>query len=467
MILKNILLLFNIFILLVFQALFGDGINVTQNFPTNVQPGTEFTVEITVNKGDISGFAKFAQELPEGFTASAGELAGGNFSFTDKNIKIIWMSLPADKEFKINYKVTAGANVSGTFPVGAKLSYLENNEKKTFDVAPVNVTVGAGSAQPVAETPATPVTTEQNATAKTDSNVNPNIATLAEVAQKADIVVAEPATSPTTEGQAQTGSASAKRIVPEAATGEFIVEISINKGSAAGFAKLEENVPLGFNVTAMDAAGSNFSFVDSKVKFLWMSLPSSDNFKVSYRITPPSDFKGEVKLTGLFNFLENDETRKAVVEQTITKIGAEEAVAVTPTPEPTKTPDVAAAKTTETDNVAATGAESTTPVNKITSPSSKGGIIFRVQVCAVHKEVPPTYFNENYKIQGEVFPETHEGWFKYTTGEYDQYKQARDRRVELAASGFVNTRPFVTSYNSGKRITVQEALMISNQKWVQ
>ena len=54
---------------------------------------------------------------------------------------------------------------------------------------------------------------------------------------------------------------------------------------------------------------------------------------------------------------------------------------------------------------------------------------------------------------------------KYTTGDFLAYKQARDGREEIK-SNYTFPGPFVVAYNNGERITVQEALMISNQKWV-
>ena len=61
--------------------------------------------------------------------------------------------------------------------------------------------------------------------------------------------------------------------------------------------------------------------------------------------------------------------------------------------------------------------------------------------------------------------ENHEGWVKYTTGEFNEYKTARNKREALFKHKFPG--PFVTAYNNGERITVQEALMTSKQDWVQ
>ncbi len=87
-----------------------------------------------------------------------------------------------------------------------------------------------------------------------------------------------------------------------------------------------------------------------------------------------------------------------------------------------------------------------------------------MQILAAHKTVSNSYIKRHYGFTGGVATENHEGWVKYTTGSFDVYKQARDKRNSLGSYNFPG--PFVTAYNQGDRITVQEALMLSKQDWV-
>ena len=79
--------------------------------------------------------------------------------------------------------------------------------------------------------------------------------------------------------------------------------------------------------------------------------------------------------------------------------------------------------------------------------------------------VEEAYLRETYKFQEAYVLDNHEGWVKYITGQFNVYKQARDKRESLVAAQHNFPGPFVTAYNAGERITVQEALMISNQQW--
>mgnify|MGYP006165961717 CR=1 FL=1 len=79
--------------------------------------------------------------------------------------------------------------------------------------------------------------------------------------------------------------------------------------------------------------------------------------------------------------------------------------------------------------------------------------------------VDKAYFKKRHNWTNDFVIENHKGWVKYTTGSYQVYRAARDNRETINGGDHKFNGPFVTAYNEGIRITVQEALMISNQKW--
>jgi len=56
------------------------------------------------------------------------------------------------------------------------------------------------------------------------------------------------------------------------------------------------------------------------------------------------------------------------------------------------------------------------------------------------------------------------GYTKFMVGSHGEYKSAKEHKNNVVEKNGVKSA-FVVAYNNAKRITVQEALMISNQKW--
>jgi len=98
-------------------------------------------------------------------------------------------------------------------------------------------------------------------------------------------------------------------------------------------------------------------------------------------------------------------------------------------------------------------------------PSAEKGITYKVQILAAHRVVDKSYLKKTFSFEEDYNIEHHNGWIKYTTGSYAQYKDARDARVKITNESNKLPGPFVTAYNDGERITVQEALLISKQLW--
>ncbi|MBT3542922.1 MAG: hypothetical protein HN486_05495, partial [Flavobacteriaceae bacterium] len=95
-----------------------------------------------------------------------------------------------------------------------------------------------------------------------------------------------------------------------------------------------------------------------------------------------------------------------------------------------------------------------------------GEVNYRVQICALRKKVTTDYFVKSHQINEKIYLNMHQGWHKYTVGNFNQYVGARDHREDIRNNKKIKG-PFVTAYNNGTRITVQEALMITKDKWVQ
>jgi len=93
----------------------------------------------------------------------------------------------------------------------------------------------------------------------------------------------------------------------------------------------------------------------------------------------------------------------------------------------------------------------------------KQGVYFRVQILATSKPVNAERYFARLKL-GEIFKEQHEGLYKYTTGTFTLYKDARvyiDYLYKLSLN-----EAFVTAYEDGERIPVKKALRQTKQKWI-
>jgi hypothetical protein len=335
---------------------------------------------------------------------------------------------------------------------------------------------------------------------------------------------------------------------------------------------------LGSKVEQGETQNAAYSQIKNKVKFVWMSLPKSGNFKVSYYIDlSEADNKDIKSITGNFSYLDNDVTKKLNIEFEDSKPVLAEATQSTETSKPKEksteedkqlieadsksTNDVkedepteeiamvpiAPVKPSESNNTASEDSESDNTTNesdeitkeestseesvlatnieteeemeddieladniqedtnegsaneadnsiqKETEPeeptnanetstasttniSSKPtsvvstqvkntGVRYRVQVAAGKNVVGPDYFQKKHNFSREFNVENHQGWVKYTTGSFSVYRDARNSREEINGAGHEFDGPFVTAYNEGTRITVQEALMITSQKW--
>ncbi len=448
-------------------------IKVTPTAPQKVNPGEEFTYEIKISKPGVSGFAKIQQELPQGFNAEAIDVKNASFSCVGGVVKLIWMSLPSENEFTISYKVKTDATTQGEISIPGKFSYLENNEKKTMEMPTTKITIGSSDAVASSdvkkETPAESNSSESATQSGTSDQTNTSDAS----AQQSASVVGN-------------------RTYTKVGEGKYKVELQIINNGLSGFAKAQDVLGTGMLAYEDNSGGAVYSFIGGKVKFVWMSVPDQKDIRVSYIVTAKTD--DEMKaITGEFSYLENNETKRVDINTSgsaSTPVLASNETTKTETPVVEKPRDEVKNTTTTTNTANTTNiqdkpkenttASNTKPTNttkpsnnstgsSITSiPPAQNGVAYRVQICAGKNNIGnvANYFSNVYKFSEEtVYTENHEGWVKYTIGSFTNYKSARDRRNEVT-SKYTFPGPFVSAYNNGQRVTVQEALMVSRDKWV-
>ena len=229
----------------------------------------------------------------------------------------------------------------------------------------------------------------------------------------------------------------------------YEVNLHINYTDVHGFAKIQDIAPKGASVKVIEANGSVFSLVNNKVKFVWMNFPEDkEEIVVSYRIDLSNAASKNINdLAGEFAYIEGDESKKVAISN------------------PSGVDLVATAETPKT-VVKENPKENKKSIPVTNTPAPQNGVVYKVQIMAAHKAVNVnSYFVSKFKFNDNVEIDLHEGWNKYLTGGYGKYLDARNKRNNIRSS--YNFRgPFVTAYNDGERITVQEALMITRQKWV-
>jgi hypothetical protein len=457
---KYLFILVNAFTVF-FYSLFGgdNGINLSVNIPKTIIAGQEVPIEIKVTKGSMSGFAKLQLELPEGLSLKELDNKGANYSYSDGIAKWVWASLPSENDIIVKATLVAASSASGAKTIGAKYSFVENNAKQVVEMVPFEITIEAPEN----------ANTSQTSTPETTANTN----TEAEAATATN-------TSVSNSNKEPAGNVTVVRTISKGTNdGEYIVNLKVKKGATRGFARYSDDLKSGVIAKAITTDGSSFSVADGKVKFVWVSVLIKDELELSYSLTSTTSIA--MTLKGEYSYLEDNQSKKYLLTPEPLEINLAPAVA-TNTTEPVTTPTVAMVTPTETlaletptvavvtptETVAViTPTETPTNTNPVNETVAKndGSVNYMVQIGAfTNGNVTASVLKQKFGISETVKSEMQGGFSKFMVGSHREYKGARDQRERIRNNNGVKSA-FVVAYNLSKRITVQEALMISNQKW--
>lgn len=442
---KNLLLLINMFVLIVLNTLFSD-VSVNMTAPGQVEAGNEILVEISLDKSNFDSFARFQQEIPAGLIPIPVNTANADFSFKDQKVKFIWLKLPNEQNINISYKLKVDQRLKGNFNLKGVFSYIADNERKSIELAPKNITITPSS------------TIDQSLIV--DISDFKNLVSPITVSSGVEVVN-------------QVKCIRQTPYVADEIKGEYQVNLLVNKGSKEKFAKIQENVPEGYTAVGIDTKDAIFTFKDQMVKILWMNLPADPYFVISYKLIPSKGTTEKPNLEGTFSYIENDNTLSVdISEQDVNLINASEENLMAILSEGTETVSQAV-NLVQPQNysgkvkieIAQSALDAMRNDTKLTNTlEPESGIYYRVQIAAGHMPININRYFKKYNLDKEVRTEFHEGWRKYSVGSFFVYKAARDYRVHIWNTTTIDDA-FVSAYNNGKRITVQEALMITNHEW--
>ncbi len=143
-----------------------------------------------------------------------------------------------------------------------------------------------------------------------------------------------------------------KHNLPESVkAGESInVEVTINKGGVAGFARFQCDVPVGFTATEVESKGAKFTFENSRVKMVWTSLPNDPTYVVKFKIDVPVNALTECIIGAKFSYIEGGVKKEIdIPNHKLTIGGGGSVAATTPVETKTETKTEPVASTTEAD----------------------------------------------------------------------------------------------------------------------
>ena len=358
---------------------------VEQSFPTEVKPGTEFTVTLTVHKGKQTGFARLQQFLPKGFTAEAIDTKKAQFINDEESAKFIWISLPADEVFSVSYKVKVSDNIDGKQVVNGLFYYIQDEKTQKLALDPIEITVSNSAIE------------AQN---------RPNV--------------------------------ERKLISVNPDKGEYRVELTIHPNQETSGAQFIDDIPVNFNASAIETFGSTFTFEGQKAVFSWTTFPTESSFTISYLVHSSSS-KTAPEINGMLVYgtdenksesersaevIADDATPDSIIDALISSENERQLMA---------------AKALESNN---TTASATTANVDLNLPAPQTGIFYKVQICATRKSPARNgqFFEKKYKVTDNVELTNHEGWKKYIIGSFSSYEEAK-------AFG-IKTKELVKEYRS-------------------
>jgi hypothetical protein len=409
----------------------GQEVELTIDHPDQVRAGQDFQVTVTIQKGSLTDYSRFSQDLPLGLTATNRSSPNADFSFDNQRIRVIWLKLPDNPQITISYTVHVNERLKGTFMLGGVFAYVVDDERRFL-----NVPQG------------------REITIIPSSTVDPDfIVDIKNFRGGSDV-------PPSADPQDKVYAMVIRQKPILLPSGSYLVRLLVNNPTGSKYAKIEETLPSGYIFEEVNSQGGIVSYAASTVKFIWMSLPESSEFELEYKLVPKqNEPQGEMGINGMLTYTSGNENRLVEVKEMDVPLevlsqaekrnllltgeapGTRRQTAVVTQPQevrerqeqreppPRQDPVTVPERTgttagttagTSTGRTAAAG--SMVMDTPVLQPGT--GVYYRVQVAATSEASDARAFFREAGVDRDVFVEQEGGFYKYTVGSFRSYDEA-------------------------------------------
>ena len=210
----------------------------------------------------------------------------------------------------------------------------------------------------------------------------------------------------------------------------------MSRENASGIARISEIIPQGAEIKYSKSEGGSFNKENNKMNFFWMSLPTTDEFKVAYIINTEKLGVGAYAIAGKFSYVEKDEKHEVPITASNFYVSPTNEVKL----------DISPATASLSEKNIITSAPAV---------DNAGKVVYRIQVMSTAKQLPNNYFSKNFNMNEKVSVENTKGQFKYIVGEFNDLNSALKFREGLVQKGLKDS--FLIAFSDNKTISLTEA----------
>lgn len=430
---KHLRFLFVGIILAMTLAAFAQEVVISVDHPSQVRAGQEFTVSLNIDKGALTDYSRFSQDLPAGLTASNVDSPNADFSFDNQRVRIIWLKMPESDRITVSYRIMVDEHLKGSFQLSGVFAYVVEDVRKFLNLE-----------------------NQREISIIPNATVDPT--TIVDIHDfKAGAAVAVAAVPP---GKDDIFAMAVRQVPDLQEKGDYLVHLLIKNPDESKYIKIEESVPAGYIFEEVNAADGIVSHTAASVKFIWMMLPDRPEFEISYRLSPKANEpQSDMSISGTITYTAANENITDKVKQMDVNLASMNSVEkrelLLGGTIPAASAELAKPPVVEEKPVIKEAKPTSASGQMIMDTKvleSGSGVQYSVQLIAKRKPFNANSYFRKAGLSKEVFVEKHEGLYKYTTGFFSQYADARAYSKQLANAP--EGDPFVVAYKDGKRVPI-------------